>query len=339
MRRVDVLVVNVLGFIADSAEQSLLADLDLRLVAAFNGIAESKVCVARELRVDRQVDESALVRRQLDSEFNAVARALLCRGILLVLGGREDFRENASELDFAENTPRFDVREYLFEVADAHREVLHLAQALVNLLEPLTDERKAVAELLVEALVELFVDRAAHFVELTGVVSLNIVEPLFHGIADRVKAAAVLSRKALKPLLKHTAHRADGVLGLRGQLLPQLALLPRDIRADLPREILFVDLIFIRYKNYNDQHRQQNHGGDSDNEKYRFHFINSLLISYHRRVDISSEHRAVYRTMLSRIRSQRVFCSPRASIESGRCAFPCRSTRAASDCTYSQRCR
>ena len=115
MRRVDVLVVNVLGFIADSAEQRLFADLDLRLVAAFNGIAESKVCVARELRVDRQVDESALVSRQLNGELDAVARALLCRGILLVLGGREDFRENASELDFAENTPGFDVREYLFE--------------------------------------------------------------------------------------------------------------------------------------------------------------------------------------------------------------------------------
>ena len=249
MGRIDVFVVYVLCFAADSVQQRLFALFKLRLVAAFDSLAQSKIGVARKFRVYRQVNKPSVVRRQLHRELNAVARALLCCGVFFVLGGREDFRENASELDFAENTARFYVREHLFEVADSHREVLHFAETLVNLLEPLTDEREAVVQLFFKTLVELFVNGIAHFLKLTVVVRLNVVEPLFNGFANTLKLAAVRRCKALQTVFEHSAHRAYGILRLRAQLLPQLALLTGDIRAYLPRKILFVDAFIILNQN------------------------------------------------------------------------------------------
>ena len=62
-------------------------------------------------------------------------RALLAHhGVLL---GRQHLFEQGTQLRFAKHATRFDVGQQVLEVAHALRQRMHLAQALVHLLQPL----------------------------------------------------------------------------------------------------------------------------------------------------------------------------------------------------------
>ena len=83
---------------------------------------------------------------------------------------------------------RLDVGEHSLQVTDAGRELLHLAEILVHLLEPIAHELQRLPEAFLQRALELLVDRLAHLIELELVVLLEAIEPLLQRLAKLVEA-------------------------------------------------------------------------------------------------------------------------------------------------------
>ena len=96
-----------------------------------------------------------------------------------MLGGQHLF-EQRLELHFAEDAARLDVGQHALQVADAHRQRLHFAEPLVDLVQPVGHLLEALAEARFERALQLLVDRPAHLVELGRVRLLQLRELRFH---------------------------------------------------------------------------------------------------------------------------------------------------------------
>ncbi len=101
-----------------------------------------------------------------------------------------------------------DVGQDLLQVADAGRQRLHLAEPLVDLLQPVADQLEGLAEPALQRALELLVDRVAHLLELAGVVGLDLGQLRLDGRAQAVELLLVafgqapqLGRKAVHLLL------------------------------------------------------------------------------------------------------------------------------------------
>ncbi len=80
--------------------------------------------------------------RELDSFAARVAR----RDVARVLIRCEHLLEQCRQLHFTPRAAGLHVREHALQIANASREDLHLAEALVDLLEPLADLTERFAE-------------------------------------------------------------------------------------------------------------------------------------------------------------------------------------------------
>src|SRR3546814_2312629 len=96
----------------------------------------SDVCssdLARELGVDRQPDRLVGVGAgQLHRELHPLAAAGHGHAVGLVLLDRQYLLEQRAQLHLAEGAAGLDVAEHALEVADADRQLLHLAQAALH---------------------------------------------------------------------------------------------------------------------------------------------------------------------------------------------------------------
>ena len=102
-----------------------------------------------------------------DGEFHALAGpggGHVARKLI----GREHLVQQIFELDFAPGSTCCDVRKDALEIAYTRRQILHLAEAFVNLLQPFADDAEGLAEAGFEGLLELFVYRQADLFELPG---------------------------------------------------------------------------------------------------------------------------------------------------------------------------
>jgi hypothetical protein len=89
--------------------------------------------------------------------------------IARVLVGREDLLEDVAERHLAPGSPRFDIAEDTLQIADASRQRLHLADALVHSGQRFVDHLERRAEPLLQRSLELFVDGLAHLLEFLGI--------------------------------------------------------------------------------------------------------------------------------------------------------------------------
>ena len=147
----------------------------------------------------------------------------------------EHLLQNGSQLDLPQNAPGLDVGQDLFQVPHPGGQVLHLPQALVDLLQPLGHQLEGVAELAVQGLLELFVHRLANGIQLLPVALAHAVEPLGESAAQLVQLllglhgllglAGLKGRQgALHGLDEHLLPGGERsvALGGRGRLLAQL---------------------------------------------------------------------------------------------------------------------
>ena len=163
--------------------------LDRRRVAALLRLDQALVVLDRELGVDRQPDHRAVaLARQANGEIDALAAVRARRDIRRELVGRQHLLEQRGQLHLAPGAARLDVGQHALEVADAGRQRLHLAQAAMHLLEPLADQLERFAEALFERGVQLFVDGAAHLLELAGIVGLDCGQPALDGHFQALEA-------------------------------------------------------------------------------------------------------------------------------------------------------
>src|SRR3546814_824510 len=109
--------------------------------------------------------------------------------------------EQRAQLHLAEGAAGLDVAEHALEVADADRQLLHLAQAALHRFQALGDELERRVQAGVERGLQLFIDGGAHLFELRCVVGLQL----------------------LQLRLERGAHLADALLVALGQLGQALA--------------------------------------------------------------------------------------------------------------------
>ena len=76
------------------------------------------------------------------------------------------------QLHFAPDAARFDIGEYLFQVANAAGERLHFTKTFIDLLKAFVYQREAFAQTAIERFMQLFIYGLAHFFKLFGVFRL-----------------------------------------------------------------------------------------------------------------------------------------------------------------------
>ena len=189
-RRVDVLIVNVLGKGKDTAAEHLGGLLHLGFVPGVIGLHQGFIGVPGEFGVNGQVYPGAVLGGELHRVFHRVLAALFGDHVGLVLLRGQDFLQNGSQLDFSQNAPGLYVGQNLFQVSHPGGQVLHFAQALVYLFQPLAHQLEGLAHPLVQGFLELFVHQAPHVVQLLVVVLLQAFQPGFHGLAHGVQLFA-----------------------------------------------------------------------------------------------------------------------------------------------------
>ncbi len=201
VRRRHVLLADRQRLLAQPLLDRARVQLDAGAVGRFLRLDQPLVVVARELAVDRQPERRAVVApaRQLDRELDPRVRARHRLDVGRVLLDREGLVEKRLELHFAEHAARLDIAEHAAERADVARQLLHLADAAVHLLEAGGDQGEALAEALLERRVQLLVDGRADLLELLLVVGLDRAEPrldrrlhLRHPLVERIAREARL---------------------------------------------------------------------------------------------------------------------------------------------------
>ena len=138
VRRLDVFFGHGLGLQADAQLQRFACGFCAQHIGVALGIQQALVVFVRKLGIYRQpqwrtVDGFA---RQFDGKVHHVFTARLGGDLRTVLVDREDLLQQTGQLRLAKNTARFDIGEQMLEVTHALRQRLHLAQAFVDLLQP-----------------------------------------------------------------------------------------------------------------------------------------------------------------------------------------------------------
>ena len=203
-------------------------------------ILQVGVGITGELGVDRQPDTAAVGTRHFDSVLHPLGAAGDGGHIGVVLLWGQNFFQNGSQLDLAQDAAGLDARQHLFQAAHIGGKALHLTQALVHLFQLGVDRLEALGHPLLQGILQLFVHRAAdlvqllgilclqgghafgqrfaHFFQLAGVGSFQPLQALFHGLLLRGLPGIQGAAHALHSGLQRFADAAHGVVVLPGQL-------------------------------------------------------------------------------------------------------------------------
>ena len=91
VRRIDIFAADVLCLVFDRGGKRFRGEIDLFLIAVLNSVAQSRVGIAREFRVNRKVDKAVVLGGKLDRELYHILRAFFSRDVFIVLLWGEDF--------------------------------------------------------------------------------------------------------------------------------------------------------------------------------------------------------------------------------------------------------
>ena len=245
VRRAQVLLADGLGFQPQPRLDRPAGQFRRRRVGALLRLQQALVVLARELGVDRQPDRLAVVALpgELQREFDAPAAARHRLDVGRVLLRREHLFQQRRQLHLAEDPARLDVGQHPVQRTHIARQRLHLAQAPVDLLQPLGDLLEALAQPLLQRRVQLLVHGRPHLLELLLVVLLDRLQPGLHRATGFRQARLVALGQRLQLLRQHRGRaRGGGVLRLaRGRgLLRQRLLQLRQLHAE------GVDLLVLR---------------------------------------------------------------------------------------------
>ena len=210
-----VLFADVLGLAFDHRIERLARSGDGLRVARLLGVEQMLVRITREFGVDRQQYGIALVYRQLDGKLNALRGAGLGGDVFQILIGRENVRQDRTQLHLAQNAARLDVAQHALKVAHASGDRLHVAQPLVHSLELVAHLLKRCRQTIVERAGELLVHRRAHLIELRVVVLADGAQLGIDRLAHLVQAMLDAFAVGAKLLGRLAAQVVHAVAGLR----------------------------------------------------------------------------------------------------------------------------
>ncbi len=131
-----------------------------------------------EFRIDRHPDRNAAVflAGQLDCEFDTLAGAGDGFHILCILIRRKHLFQQHPQLHFTPGAARLHIGQHTLQVADPDRQLLHLAQALMDLVKAVRYQLERLSQALLQCRMQFFIDRLAHFFQTATVVCLQILD-------------------------------------------------------------------------------------------------------------------------------------------------------------------
>ncbi len=228
MRRRDIFGANVLGGAAHPRLDAAQRRLGRLQIAPLARLDQPVVVLNRVFRVERQPQRHLTVARQFDRELDPLIAARPHLDIARILVGGEDLLEDVAEGHLAPGSPRFDIAEDPLQIADAGRQRLHLADALMHPGQELVDHLEGRAEPLLQGSLELFVDCLPHLLELRGILGTQHVQAAFNRVAQRVLLGLGLpgelryrNTEAVPQLLKGLLHLLAQGSGVRRSLFAQ----------------------------------------------------------------------------------------------------------------------
>ena len=208
----DILVMDILCLGAQDVIQCLAHSGHGGRIAPLLRCLQMGVGIAGEFRVDGQPDRAALAR-QLDGIFHAVGTARHGRHIAGILAGGQNLLQNRAELHFAQDATGLDAGEHLLQAAHIGGQILHLAQALVDLFQLGADRLERIVDALLQGVLQLFFDGTANFVQLFVVVGADCVQALHHRAAHAVHPHGVGIFQVFQPRFHHCQLGQQGVVG------------------------------------------------------------------------------------------------------------------------------
>ena len=130
------------------------------------GIQQPLIVFVRELGIDWQPQRLALLRfaRKLDGKVDHILAARPSRHLRRVLVDHKHLLQQPGQLGFAENTTGFNVGQQVLEIANASSQSLHFAQALVHLLQAVSDQLETFTQAGFERGLQLFIDSGPHLI-------------------------------------------------------------------------------------------------------------------------------------------------------------------------------
>ena len=157
--------------------------------------------VAGELGVDGQPDRAAVRAGHPDGVLHPLGAARNGGHVGVVLFRGQDFFQNGPQLDLAQDAAGLHAGKHLLQAAHIGGKILHLAQALVHLLQLVVDCLEALGHPLLQGVLQLFVHRMADLVQLLGVLGLQGSHALGKGAAHLFQLAGVGGFQPLQALL------------------------------------------------------------------------------------------------------------------------------------------
>ena len=159
------------------------------------------VGIAGEFGIDRQPDAVAVHTGHTDGVLNPLGAAGDGSYVGVVLLRCKDLFQNRAKLDLTQNAACLDAGEHLLQPAHIGSKALHLAQALVHLLQLVVDRLKAFGHPLLQCVLQLLIHRVADLVQLLGVLRLHGGKAVCQCFAHFLQLAGIGGFQPLQALL------------------------------------------------------------------------------------------------------------------------------------------
>ena len=159
------------------------------------------VGIAGKFGVDGQPDAVAIHTGHTDGVLHPLGAAGDGGYVGVVLLRRKDLFQNRAQLDLAQNATGLDAGKYLLQSAHIRGKALHLAQALIHLLQLVVDRLKAFSHPLLQRVLQLLVYSVTDLVQLLGVLCLHGGKTVCQRFAHLLQLAGIRGFQSLQPLL------------------------------------------------------------------------------------------------------------------------------------------
>ena len=220
---------NILGKGTDSLRQHVDSLRHGFLTAGIVGILQVGIGVGREFGVDRQPYRLIVLPRQLDRKLDDVLASRHCRDVGCVLFRGQNFFQDRAQLDFPDDAAGLDVGQHFFQIADADGQRLHFAQSLIDLFQTIVNELERLRHLVLQRLLQLFIDSLPHFIQFPVIVLLDRGQLFFNRLTHVFQFLLVPGFKGFQAVFQHAeliGHRCVERILLFRQRLADLGEFP-----------------------------------------------------------------------------------------------------------------
>ena len=170
-------------------------------IPGFLRLHQPQIILLGKFGIQRQPNQplrSPVTTGQLEGELYPLTTTGNGFDVAIVLPRGQNLFQQAAQLDLTKGAACLDIDQYLFKITDPICQTLHLAQPLLNLLQPLANQLERIPQALLQRFVQLFINRGTHLLQLAGIILLNHQQAGLHGLTQLIHPAFVADSHGLE---------------------------------------------------------------------------------------------------------------------------------------------